>query len=106
MKLGALVLVVSLFVGAIGCSGSASPRTTAIAALKGDAVAGKATYTSKCTACHGADAKSGTAKKNLPAEDASAAYEQIVSGGGGMPPFGSLSDQDVANLWAYVQTLK
>lgn len=105
MKLGSLLLAVSLLVGTFGCSSSSS-RTTTIAALKGDAVAGKTIYTSNCSTCHGADAKTGTAGKNIAAEDSTGAYAQIVSGGGGMPAFDSLSDQDIANVWAYVQTLK
>jgi mono/diheme cytochrome c family protein len=91
--------------GSLACS-SASPRTTTISALKGDAVAGKTVFTTNCVSCHGTDAKSGSAGKNLPAESADDAYGQIVEGGGGMPAFGTLSDQDVANVWAYVQTLK
>ena len=106
MKLGTLLLLVSLLVGSVGCSSTPSSRTTTIAALKGDAVVGKTIYTTNCTTCHGADAKSGTAGKRIAADDSNDAYGQIVSGGGGMPAFGSLSDQDIANLWAYVQTLK
>jgi cytochrome c551 len=106
MKLGTLLLVVSLLVGAVGCSSTPSSRTTTIAALTGDTVAGKTIYATNCTTCHGADAKSGTVGKGIAAEDSNEAYGQIVSGGGGMPAFGSLSDQDIANLWAYVQTLK
>lgn len=99
------VAVSLVALGSLACS-SASPRTTTISALKGDAVAGKTVYTTNCASCHGADAKSGSAGKNLPGESAEEAYGQIVEGGGGMPAFGTLSDQDVANVWAYVQTLK
>lgn len=91
---------------ALACSSTADPRADAIAKLTGDAAAGKVTYTGQCASCHGADAKSGTAGKNITGESNAEAYNQILAGGGGMPAFTSLSDQQIANVWAYVLTLK
>ena len=54
----------------------------------------------------GHDGKTGSAKVNVPAESTDLAYKQILNGGGGMPSFSKLSDQEVANVWAHVQTLK
>ncbi len=90
----------------IACSSSTSSRVSTIGGLKGDATAGKTVYTNSCSSCHGSDAKSGSARENLPSKSASAAYAQIIDGEGSMPSFADLSDQSIANVWAYVQTLK
>ena len=74
--------------------------------MKGDATAGKAVYTQNCLSCHGSDAKSGSAGENLPGTEISKAYSQIVNGGGGMQSFSNLSDQEIANVWAYVLSVK
>ncbi len=95
-----------LALSAVACSSSTSSRVTTISGLKGDAVAGKSVYTNSCSSCHGSNAKSGSAGENLPSKNASTAYTQILDGKGSMPSFSDLSDQDVANVWAYVQTLK
>ena len=75
---------------------------------QGDAAAGKEVFASAgCGSCHTfSDAgSSGTVGPNL--DDASidfdAAVQQITNGGGGMPPFsGQLSDQQIADVAAYV----
>ncbi|MFO0640254.1 MAG: cytochrome c [Polyangiaceae bacterium] len=100
-----LVSASVLAAAVVACS-SSDPRADTIAKLTGDAAAGKATYTSQCASCHGADAKSGTTAKNITGESNAEAYAQILAGGGGMPAFSSLSDQQIANVWAYVLTLK
>ena len=74
----------------------------------GDAAAGKEVFaTAGCVSCHTlADAgTSGTVGPNLDEvqPSAEAAYEQIRSGGGGMPPYeGQLSEQELADVTAYV----
>ena len=75
---------------------------------EGDAAAGKEVYASAgCGSCHTfADAgTSGTVGPNLDESsvDFAAAEEQIRAGGGGMPAFeGQLSDEEIANVAAYV----
>ena len=75
---------------------------------EGDAAAGKEVYASAgCGSCHTfADAgTSGTVGPNLDESsvDVAAAEEQIRAGGGGMPAFeGQLSDEEIANVAAYV----
>jgi mono/diheme cytochrome c family protein len=75
---------------------------------EGDPAAGAEIYASAgCGSCHVfADAGStGTVGPNLDESSVSfeAAVEQITSGGGGMPPFGEqLSEQEIADVAAYV----
>ena len=75
---------------------------------EGDAAAGADVYSSAgCGSCHVlADAGStGTIGPNLDESslDFDAAVEQIRTGGGGMPAFeGQLSDQEIADVAAYV----
>jgi mono/diheme cytochrome c family protein len=78
---------------------------------EGDPVAGKAIFTGSagCGACHTlADAQTtGTVGPDLdqlkPSYDAAVA--QVTNGGGGMPPFkGTLSDQQIKDVAAYVST--
>jgi cytochrome c553 len=75
---------------------------------EGDVAAGKEVYASAgCGSCHTlADAGStGTIGPNLDESslDFEAAAEQIRTGGGGMPAFeGQLSEQEIADVAAYV----
>jgi cytochrome c6 len=81
-------------------------------AAEGDATAGKEVYASAgCGSCHTfSDAGStGTVGPNL--DDSSIDFEgavtQIENGGGGMPPFSSqLSEEEIANVAAYVVTAR
>ena len=87
------------------------PTTTAPAGPKlpeGDAGAGKNDFASAgCGGCHvlkeaGA---SGTVGPNLDelAPDLAAIQEQVLNGGGGMPPYkGQLSDQQIADVSQFV----
>ena len=74
----------------------------------GDAAAGAAVFESAgCGSCHvlAAAGTSGTVGPNLDETQPSAenTYEQILNGGGGMPPFkDQLSEQQIADVTAYV----
>lgn len=74
---------------------------------KDDAAAGAALYATHCTACHGADragvpptfpALTDVAKRLEPAQ----IKDRIKKGGGLMPPFSQLSQQDIDNLASYL----
>jgi cytochrome c553 len=75
---------------------------------EGDAAAGKEVYASAgCGSCHTlSDAgTTGSVGPNLDesSADFAAAQQQIADGGGGMPAFsGQLSDEEIANVAAYV----
>lgn len=116
-----LALALSLAVFAVGCGGgeerTTEPETvegeapTAPAeeeAPEGDAGAGAQLFLDQgCGNCHVmADAETtGTVGPNLDETqpDFQSAFEQIKNGGGGMPAYeGELSDQEIANIAAYV----
>ena len=81
-------------------------------AAEGDAAAGKEVYASAgCGSCHTfADAGStGTVGPDLDQSsiDFEGAVSQVTNGGGGMPPFGGqLSEEDIANVAAYITTTR
>jgi cytochrome c553 len=84
------------------------PQTTPSGGVEGDAAAGKAVFASAgCGGCHtlkAADA-SGNVGPNLDQLHPSfqAVHDQVEHGGGGMPAFhGQLSEQQIANVAAYV----
>lgn len=76
--------------------------------LVGNATAGEVVWTAQgCTACHGADGVSGSAGKDIVStatNEPSEFSDVVLNGEGGMPSF-DLTDQQVADLTAYVATL-
>jgi cytochrome c6 len=86
-------------------------ETTQTTESSGDAAAGKQVFlgSAGCTACHTlADAGStGTVGPNLDAAQPSydKVVTQVTNGGGGMPPFkGSLTEQQIQDVAAYVSS--
>lgn len=116
LLLAALVLVVAL----PACGGEEEeqalpetvegtlPTDTGGATAEGDPANGKTVYASAgCGGCHtfSAAGSTGTAGPSLDdaAIDFDGAVQQITNGGGGMPPFGDrLSDQEIADVAAFV----
>jgi mono/diheme cytochrome c family protein len=91
----------------------------ALMAQKGDAAAGKAIYASKCAMCHGpaGEGKESMAKmlkvefKHLGSKEVQAKSDadwkkEISEGTGKMKAVKLASDADMANLIAYMRTLK
>jgi mono/diheme cytochrome c family protein len=79
-------------------------------AADGDIDQGRDTYQEVCATCHGPDmVNSGTLSPDLrkfPRDDFVRFKRTVLNGkGSAMPAWaGKLSDEDVANLWAYVAT--
>jgi heme/copper-type cytochrome/quinol oxidase subunit 2 len=72
-----------------------------------DAAAGKEVFADNCSVCHGADGLGGNGGPDLTtmpkAQEQASAEEQVTDGGGGMPPFGgTLSEEEISNVAAYV----
>ena len=72
-----------------------------------DAAAGKEVFSEQCSVCHGADGHGGNGGPDLRtmplAETQAGAEKQVTNGGGGMPAFGgSLNEEEIKNVAAYV----
>jgi heme/copper-type cytochrome/quinol oxidase subunit 2/cytochrome c5 len=84
-----------------GGEGAASGGATA------DAAAGEEVFAENCAVCHGATGHGGGGGPDLTtmpkAQEQAGAEEQVTNGGGGMPPFGgTLSEEEIKNVAAYV----
>lgn len=107
----------AMAIGSIGCfevhipvPGVDSSQVDSILEKAGDNDNGARIYAENCTRCHGEDARSGSAARDLPAAinaDPAAAVETINSGRGEeMPEFDSvLTNQEVADLVLYLRSL-
>jgi len=103
-QLGMLTLAAALFAGACLLSAPA----------KADTAAGETTFKAKCVGCHGADGKG---KASMAGTDLTSADAQKMSDAdlGGvitngkapkMPPYKSLSADQVKDLVSFIRTLK
>jgi cytochrome c551 len=68
---------------------------------------GAAVFSENCSVCHGATGHGGNGGPDLTtmplAQTEEGAIQQVTNGGGGMPPFGgTLSEEEIANVAAYV----
>ena len=99
------ILLLSLPLLLTACSGGADDTA---AELVGDATAGATVYSANCTGCHGADGLGDTAPAlaDIAAEFDDAQLAEIVVNGTdeGMPAFPQLSEQEVADVVAYLRT--
>jgi quinohemoprotein ethanol dehydrogenase len=72
-----------------------------------NAEAGKEVFSEECSVCHGATGHGGNGGPDLTtmpkAKEQKGAEEQVTNGGGGMPAFsGTLSEEEISNVAAYV----
>src|SRR6201996_4924990 len=72
-----------------------------------NAEAGEEVFAENCSTCHGATGKGGNGGPDLTtmpkAQEQKGAEEQVAKGGGGMPAFeGTLSEEEIGNVAAYV----
>jgi cytochrome c551 len=73
----------------------------------GEAAKGTVVFTENCSTCHGATGEGGNGGPDLLtmplAKTEAGAIEQVTNGGGGMPAFqGTLSEEEIENVAAYV----
>ncbi|HVW45894.1 MAG TPA: cytochrome c [Solirubrobacterales bacterium] len=73
----------------------------------GNAEAGAVVFSENCSTCHGATGHGGNGGPDLTtmplAQTEEGAIQQVTNGGGGMPPFaGTLSEEEIENVAAYV----
>jgi quinohemoprotein ethanol dehydrogenase len=75
----------------------------------GNATAGRATFESNCSTCHGATGRGGNGGPDLTtipsAKNLQTVIAQVTNGGGGMPSFKrSLTDQEIRDVATFVTT--
>ena len=102
-KLGGLTLAAVLLAGVCLLSAPA----------KADVAAGEATFKAKCAGCHGADGKGKDAMKTRDMASADVQKQSdadltgiITNGKGKMPPYKTLSADQVKDLVSYIRSLK
>jgi cytochrome c551 len=76
-------------------------------AAGGDPESGAVVFSENCSTCHGATGHGGNGGPDLRtmplAQTEEGAIQQVTNGGGGMPPFGgTLSEEEIENVAAYV----
>ncbi len=76
-------------------------------AAGGNAESGAVVFSENCSVCHGATGHGGNGGPDLRtmplAQSEAGAIQQVTNGGGGMPPFGgTLSEEEIENVAAYV----
>jgi len=87
-------------------SDTGETRAQTILALIGDASSGNATYDTNCSGCHSADGSGGVGTNIQGWTFGEESVNAILDGKGSMPGFGSFfTDQEIADLIAYVETL-
>jgi mono/diheme cytochrome c family protein len=79
----------------------------AASAAGGDPEAGAVVFSENCSTCHGATGHGGNGGPDLRtmplAQTEAGAIQQVTNGGGGMPAFGgTLSEEEIENVAAYV----
>jgi mono/diheme cytochrome c family protein len=101
-----------MWIAVVSCALAAcGDRVAAIDALEGDVTSGAALYETHCQACHGDDARSGSAGENLAGKvvDEKDEFSQAILNGkdnGTMPNFDdTLSDQEIADILAHIADL-
>lgn len=83
-----------------------SDPVDAILALTGDSAAGMTIYSDNCSICHGDSGEGGTGDPLDVAIPAETIVETVYYGEGIMAAYSeTLSDQEIADVAAYVQTL-
>ena len=75
-----------------------------IEALDADLETGEEIYSGNCSGCHGANAEGGNGPE-LVGVDLAHFVHVIQDGSGSMPAFPDLTDQDIADIYGYVQSL-
>jgi heme/copper-type cytochrome/quinol oxidase subunit 2/mono/diheme cytochrome c family protein len=83
------------------------PEESAAGGATADAAAGEEVFAENCAVCHGATGHGGGGGPDLTtmplAKTQEGAEGQVTNGGGGMPAFkGTLSEEEIANVAAYV----
>ena len=112
MKMKFLIGVLALSILFIGCgdgdsgdNGASGSRVDDIQALTGDATEGQTLYASSCQGCHASDGTGQNGNPDITGSISDSDINIILTGPGQMPAFSSLTDQQIADIAAYVESL-
>jgi len=84
----------------------ASDRLDLVSGIEGSKSAGQTLFAQRCATCHGGAGKGG-AGPNLTGVDETVLVRTLINGrAGGMPSFGTLGDQALADLTAFVMQIE
>jgi mono/diheme cytochrome c family protein len=104
-------IILTVLISLLSISCGPSDHALRIADMTGDPVNGKVVYETKaspsCASCHGATARGGSGP-NIKSEvsDEGEFIDFVLEGEGSMPAYDSqLTDQEIADLVAYVKSL-
>ncbi len=104
----ALVAVAVLVVVASAAAQTAAPSAQTTSPPSGNAQNGKAVYLKySCYACHGYDGHGGAGARLVPMRMNLPGFTAYIKNPRQMPPYSArvLSDEQAADLWAYVKSL-
>lgn len=93
-----LMLLISL----LACAGET--RENDILALTGDTTSGETLFAA-CSGCHGTDGSGGDGGPDIQGEGGREALETILYGEDSMPGYEGWTDQELADVLAYVESL-
>lgn len=101
------LLVAALLVGCADKGGddTAGDRIADVLALTGDEANGEALF-ADCTGCHGSDGSGGSGPslvEEVPEKSSEEILEYVIYGEDDMPAFDSWTDQELADLLAYLR---
>lgn len=91
-----------VFASALLSACATGGRADTILALTGDDIAGETLYADHCAVCHAADGSGGTGPNLSSKVVGAGVVNTVLNGEGQMPSFSTLSDQEVADLLAWL----
>lgn len=107
LRVSGLLVLVACFVLVLAQSTTEPPATPDTTDTEAFLALGQQVYDAHCVSCHGANGGGGVGVPlagNDYLEDTAYVIEQIMFGGGFMPGFGQLSDEEIAAVASDVRT--
>lgn len=101
------VILAAFLIGCDGKEGETDTRVTDILALTGDTANGEALFGTDCAICHGTDGSGGSGPSlvaKVPELSEEEILDVVINGEDSMPAFDGWTDQELADVLAYLTT--